>query len=122
MEDQEIPMHDIVIIGAGLCGLGLAARLREPTPSALFTDSEHRRYHWMRSSATSRRNTKLSRTSRRQNTAPDRLLSGPAVSARDDELDIAVLDEKGEWMKNWNSNFESLKISHLRSPHVGSEG
>ncbi len=39
MEDQEIPMHDIVIIGAGLCGLGLAARLREPTPSALFTDS-----------------------------------------------------------------------------------
>ncbi|KAL4810502.1 hypothetical protein BDV18DRAFT_58182 [Aspergillus unguis] len=41
------PIHSILIIGGGPCGLAVAARLRETTPSAIFTDSEHQRYHWI---------------------------------------------------------------------------
>ncbi|KAL5357845.1 hypothetical protein BJX96DRAFT_28656 [Aspergillus floccosus] len=38
---------DVIIVGAGPCGLAVAARLREETPSAIFTDDEHQRYHWI---------------------------------------------------------------------------
>ncbi|RAL15511.1 FAD binding domain protein [Aspergillus homomorphus CBS 101889] len=41
------PLHDTLIIGAGPSGLAVAARLREETPSAMFTDDEHQRYHWI---------------------------------------------------------------------------
>ncbi|KAL3461285.1 hypothetical protein BJX64DRAFT_289472 [Aspergillus heterothallicus] len=40
-------LHDVLIIGAGPCGLAVAARLKEHTPSAIFTDEEHQRYHWI---------------------------------------------------------------------------
>ncbi|KAL5338740.1 hypothetical protein BJX70DRAFT_193533 [Aspergillus crustosus] len=40
-------LRDILIIGAGPCGLAVAARLKEHTPSAIFTDEEHQRYHWI---------------------------------------------------------------------------
>lgn len=72
----------------------------------------------MKSSVSSRRNTKPTKTSRRS-TAQDRLLSGSSVELDDNEveIDIAVLDANGEsWMSAWNDNFDRLKISHLRSP------
>ncbi|KAL2868263.1 FAD binding domain protein [Aspergillus lucknowensis] len=40
-------LHDVLIIGAGPCGLAVAAHLKEHTPSAIFTDEEHQRYHWI---------------------------------------------------------------------------
>jgi len=86
-------IHDIIIVGAGACGLAVAARLCESTPSALFTDSEHQRYHWMKASAASKRASKPTRTSRRSNTAADRLLHGSGIVG---DLDIAVLDESGD--------------------------
>lgn len=81
-------IHDVLIVGAGPCGLALAARLRENTPTSLFTESEHQRFHWMKASATSKLTSKPTRTSRRSNTAPDRLLSGPEVPHG---IDIAVV-------------------------------
>ena len=39
-------VYDVFIVGAGPGGLAIAARLREPTPSAVFTDAEHNRYQW----------------------------------------------------------------------------
>ncbi|KAJ5095441.1 hypothetical protein NUU61_004797 [Penicillium alfredii] len=41
-------IRDVIIIGAGPCGLGVAARLHEETPSVMFTDEEHQRYHWIK--------------------------------------------------------------------------
>ena len=46
--ESNIFVHDVVIVGAGPCGLAVAARLCEHTPSAIFTDEEHQRYHWIR--------------------------------------------------------------------------
>jgi hypothetical protein len=47
-EPQPTFIHDVIIIGAGPCGLAVAARLGEETPSAVFTDEEHQRYHWIK--------------------------------------------------------------------------
>jgi hypothetical protein len=114
MEDEDIPVHDVIIIGAGPCGFAVAARLREHTPSSLFTDAEHQRYHWMRASASSKRTAKLERVTRRSFTAQDRLLQGPAVPV---SLDVVVLDETSDtWMCAWNDRFRDLGITHLRSP------
>ncbi|KAJ5390153.1 uncharacterized protein N7496_001221 [Penicillium cataractarum] len=41
-------IHDVIIVGAGPCGLAVASRIRENTPSAVFTDEEHQRYHWIK--------------------------------------------------------------------------
>ena len=41
-------VHDVLIVGAGPGGLAIAARLRELTPSAVFTDAEHNRYQWVK--------------------------------------------------------------------------
>lgn len=51
-EEEVCPdVHDVIIVGAGPCGLAVAARLCEHTPSALFTDEEHQRYHWIKKHA-----------------------------------------------------------------------
>jgi cation diffusion facilitator CzcD-associated flavoprotein CzcO len=42
-ETRVLDIQDVLIIGGGPCGLAVAARLHESTPSALFTDSEHQR-------------------------------------------------------------------------------
>ena len=41
-------VHHVLIVGAGPGGLAVAARLREPTPSAVFTDAEHNRDQWLK--------------------------------------------------------------------------
>ncbi|KAL2074720.1 hypothetical protein VTL71DRAFT_8499 [Oculimacula yallundae] len=117
MSDFETPI-DVLIIGAGPCGLAVAARLREPTPSALFTESEHQKFHFMKARQTpssSLNKNKPYRTSRRAHTSPDRLLYGHDVSHH--SLSIAVLDAGSDtWMSSWNEKFADLNISHLRSP------
>ena len=98
-------IHDVLIIGAGPSGLAVAARLREHTPSALYTDEEHRRFHWLRKHAghSSVKDRKTGRVRTASHTPITR--------------DLLVLDAEGkEWLTRWNALFAAFRISHLRSP------
>ncbi|EXJ58761.1 hypothetical protein A1O7_06191 [Cladophialophora yegresii CBS 114405] len=101
-------VYDVAIIGAGPCGLAVAARLREATPSALFTDDEHIRY-WRRFN---RRET-IENERRFQRRAADSDLGDRSHSGRS----IIVLDaQSDEWMSAWKEKFRKLRINYLRSP------
>jgi hypothetical protein len=99
-------VHDIIIIGAGPCGLAMAARLREQNPAAIFTDEEHRRFHWVK-----RHGNKM---------ALKHVKSGRVSCATDairSEYSMAVLDADHDgWMGRWNRLFKTFGITHLRSP------
>lgn len=102
---EEAEILDVIIVGAGPCGLATAARLREHAPDALFTDEEHRRYHWI-----GKYGSKV---------ALKHVRSGkktPAEANRRPEYKITVLDATSDsWMGRWKELFKAFEISHLRS-------
>ncbi|MBE7180283.1 MAG: SidA/IucD/PvdA family monooxygenase [Terriglobus roseus] len=105
-EDPETPVYDVIIVGAGPCGLAVAARLRERTPSAVFTDQEHQRYHWIRRHA-AQTSIKAWKTGR--------VRAAGRVPCADRSM--LVLDAIADrWMARWDGLFGALGIEQLRSP------
>ncbi|KAJ5487203.1 hypothetical protein N7530_001503 [Penicillium desertorum] len=143
---QELPddheIRDVIIIGAGPCGLAVAARLSEETPSAVFTDEEHQRYHWIkkhsgRMSLVQARHSKINgvraakwdsergcpcQDDRQRRTSTDSASSVPSLSSASStssasSISTLVLDGSGDkWMQRWNNAFRTLEIKQLRSP------
>ncbi|KAL7271811.1 hypothetical protein RUND412_005399 [Rhizina undulata] len=98
---------ELIIIGSGPSALAVAARLREPTPSALFTDTEHQRYHWIRSHG-SKRNGGLSNKNQQNRRSK---------GGYQEDGSLLVLDATGDkWLGLWDGLFKAFEIEFLRSP------
>ncbi|KAI1491557.1 FAD binding domain-containing protein [Biscogniauxia mediterranea] len=105
----DIHVHDVVIVGAGPCGLAVAARLSEHMPAANFTEDEHQRYHWIKKhrNQASVKSYKTGSETRR----------GSSTASSNGELDLLVLDATdNQWMTRWERLFKTFDIPHLRSP------
>jgi hypothetical protein len=127
-ENDETPkIYDVIIIGAGPCGLAVAARLQEETPSAMFTDEEHQRYHWIRKH--SGRMALVRAHNRKMKGVkadpyiglpnPDhrKTFGGSSPVVKKQRFATLVLDSTGHrWMERWNRSFRMLEIEQLRSP------
>lgn len=127
---------DVIIIGAGPCGLGVAARLREETPSAIFTDEEHQRYHWInkhsgrmplvRAHKKRIRGVKADKWNGNNNRSRASMIMGNnynddaennTSSSSSSSISSIVLDGSGtRWMEKWRGLFKILEIDFLRSP------
>lgn len=110
---------DVLIIGGGPHALGLAARLREPRPAALYTDIEHSRLAFLQRPGA----VKLPRQPKKPYNlrAPHPMINiQNQIEKSFDENSfprLLALDASSpQWMGRWNGFFHHLDISHLRSP------
>ncbi|KAI9715756.1 MAG: hypothetical protein M1812_005754 [Candelaria pacifica] len=117
MAITEHEVYDVIIIGAGPCGLATAARLCESSPSSLFTDVEHQRYHWIKKHE-ERMSIKSSRRGSVKSPKCPITVRGDDCSGEPTlPYSMLVLDSTaGQWCGKWNKLFKAFSISHLRSP------
>jgi len=105
---SEEHFYDVIIVGAGPCGLAIAARLRQAHPSALFTYAEQARHHWI---------AKHAHQATIKHKKNGRLKKAKDGDQRLEKLTMLVLDSSSpDWMDRWHALFRRLDISHLRSP------
>lgn len=109
---------DVLIIGGGPHALGLAARLREPRPAALYTDIEHSRLAFLQRAGA----VKLPRQPKKPYNlrAPTQHCHNQQAENRFGEDSfprlLALDGSSPEWLGRWNGFFNHLDIPHLRSP------
>lgn len=113
--------YDVLIIGAGPAGLAAAARLREKTPSALFTNEEHARYWKNHKIPTTLQKEQKRKSKQRKESVDSGYASTDENATRKQNQaeypSMVVLDaDNDQWLSRWKDNFASLQISHLRSP------
>ncbi|KAH8836804.1 hypothetical protein MCOR27_003339 [Pyricularia oryzae] len=119
LESDNNAILDILIVGAGPAGLAVASRLCERSPSALFTDEEHQRYHWIK-----KHGHRMSLKCRKGGAVIPSSGGSCCSDAGGDappkcrlRYKTLVLDATGDsWMNRWNKLFATFQISHLRSP------
>ena len=145
LSEPDNKIHDVIIIGAGPCGLAVAARLHEETPSAMFTDEEHQRYHWIKKHTGKMKLVQAGRTKKngvraekwnrgqpcssdsenasdraQRRGSTDSASSVPSLASSASStasISTLVLDGSGnQWMQRWNNAFRVLEIQQLRSP------
>lgn len=131
-DEGPMPMHmpdesellDVIIIGAGPAGLGIASRLREETPSAIFTDEEHQRYHWIKKHTgrmalvrAQHRKMKGVKADKYPGIQLDRKCARCCPASLGPRYSTLILDSSGhQWLSKWRSYFHMLEIKQLRSP------
>lgn len=109
--DHDPHVFDVLIIGAGPCGLAVAARIHEQAPSAMFTDEEHRRWSWLKN--------KGNRLAVMQVKTGHVKPASVDANKNKSPYKMAVLDSSGEgWLSRWKTLFSTYGISHLRSPMI----
>lgn len=108
----EAHIHDVIIVGAGPCGLAIASRLREQCPAAIFTDEEHRRFQWMH-----RHGNKMALKHVKNKNGRIKPAQQPDKHTKSgSKHDVIVLDADHEdWMGRWNRLFATYEIKQLRS-------
>jgi len=111
--------YDVLIIGGGPHALGLAARLREPRPAALYTDIEHSRLAFLQRPGAVKLPRQPKKPYQLRAPHPNKLIgeAGDRHFNEDSFPRMLALDgSSSEWIGRWNGFFHHLDIPHLRSP------